>query len=440
MEEQLKYQKDLLKAQQEAALDGILVVSKDGEVLSYNDQFLEMWGFSDSTIQDKSDDELFELTLTKLENPEEFNEKVQYLYENPDETSRDEIHLEDGRTFDRYSSPIEHQDDIVGRVWYFRDITNRKSRQLELEGFELLFENTSDCIAEIEIENDKPIIGSINKAFERTFGVSESELQGQNLNDVIVPDDGQAINVTNDEENGVRREVIREAEDGKREFLVRSVKSWEKHYYLVYTDITKRKQTQNALRQAKQELENANTKLEEIARQDTLTGLPNRRFLNERLRYEWNRAHRMQESISLLMLDIDHFKQYNDSFSHTNGDDVLRKIGTVLSNQVEDSDAFAARFGGEEFSIILPDTEPQYARQKAESIRREIENLEIEHADQVDLKSITVSIGFHSMVPQEKNNQDTLIKHADDALYRAKDCGRNTVKAHETEEQARKNV
>jgi len=133
IEEELKFRNILLSTQQEASIDGILVVDEHGRIISHNRRFAEMWRVPPEALETASDELVLQAVLDMLVDPERFRERVIYLYSHRDETSREEIELVDGRTFDRYSAPIFSPDGkYYGRVWYFRDITDRKSAEKEL--------------------------------------------------------------------------------------------------------------------------------------------------------------------------------------------------------------------------------------------------------------------------------------------------------------------
>jgi PAS domain S-box-containing protein len=132
-EEALRFQKTLLEAQSEASIDGILVVSAEGKITSFNQRFVEMWQIPEEVIATRSDEAALQAVLDKLISPQEFLARVAHLYERTDEESRDEILLKDGRAFDRYSAPVKGKDDTYhGRVWYFRDVTERKQAEEEI--------------------------------------------------------------------------------------------------------------------------------------------------------------------------------------------------------------------------------------------------------------------------------------------------------------------
>jgi PAS domain S-box-containing protein len=132
-EEDLRFQKSLLESQSEAAIDGILVVSRNGVMTSFNRRFCQMWDISEEVLRSRADERAIQSVLDKLVDPKEFLERVRYLYDHPDEESRDEIRLKDGRAFDRYSAPVRGAGGIhYGRVWYFRDITGRRQTEENL--------------------------------------------------------------------------------------------------------------------------------------------------------------------------------------------------------------------------------------------------------------------------------------------------------------------
>jgi len=193
-----------------------------------------------------------------------------------------------------------------------------------------------------------------------------------------------------------------------------------------YRDITDSKQnerrledTQRKLRQQQDMLQDVNSKLSELATVDGLTQLRNRRAFEERMEDETRRWRRHGGDVSLVLLDIDNFKEYNDTFGHPKGDEVLRAVGRLLLRSLRASD-FAARYGGEEFAIILPNTGRSGSLVVAEQLRRAIE------ASTWEDRQITASVGVASM-GEEITNGEELVDCADRALYRSKEAGRNCV-------------
>ncbi|MFE8070443.1 diguanylate cyclase [Marinobacteraceae bacterium S3BR75-40.1] len=179
------------------------------------------------------------------------------------------------------------------------------------------------------------------------------------------------------------------------------------------------------LQQALEQLGEANAELTRLSTTDPLTGLHNRRYLTERLEQEWKLGFRNQTPLSLLLMDIDHFKQINDTYGHVVGDACLKQMAAVLAGQAQRSADIVARFGGEEFIVILPDTHLDGARHVAERIRQEIAALQVQH-DQSRVR-MTVSIGVACAIPQASVPPERLLTAVDDALYRAKAEGRNRV-------------
>ena len=164
--------------------------------------------------------------------------------------------------------------------------------------------------------------------------------------------------------------------------------------------------------------------LQEQSIRDPLTGLHNRRYLEDSLIRELARAKRKAQPLSIILLDIDHFKRINDTFGHGAGDMVLRRLGLVLQANVRESD-IACRVGGEEFSLLLPEGPLSIAAHRAELIRKAVNELALKHEDQ-DLGTVTISLGVASF-PDHGTTAEVLIRAADQVLYDAKHKGRNMV-------------
>jgi diguanylate cyclase (GGDEF)-like protein len=176
----------------------------------------------------------------------------------------------------------------------------------------------------------------------------------------------------------------------------------------------------------KTQLELANRRLKELSMVDGLTGLGNRRQFEAYYKREWKRALREQYPLACLMIDVDHFKDYNDHYGHQAGDECLKRIAGVLETLTRRPGDLAARYGGEEFVVILVGTGTEDAARMAEHIRQAVQKLGIAH-ETTTPRVVTVSIGLTSMVPAVSADKDQLIGDADDALYEAKRAGRNRV-------------
>jgi len=167
--------------------------------------------------------------------------------------------------------------------------------------------------------------------------------------------------------------------------------------------------------------------LERLASLDGLTEIPNRRFFDITLDKELRRANRNKTSISLLMMDLDFFKQYNDHYGHAAGDTCLQKVAKTINQAQRRASDFAARYGGEEFVMILPETQAKGAWHIAKIIRLAVSELKIPHAASNVAEHVTLSLGVTSVLPDQKVAPMDLIKAADASLYQAKHQGRNQV-------------
>ncbi|WP_321822197.1 MULTISPECIES: diguanylate cyclase [unclassified Burkholderia] len=194
-----------------------------------------------------------------------------------------------------------------------------------------------------------------------------------------------------------------------------------------YVNLLQRDEAYRALRQSQQQLLEANLELRRLTHSDGLTGLSNRRYLDEYLNAEWRRGARERSELSLLMIDVDNFKLYNDTYGHVSGDDVLKRVASTVESCLGRPGDLAARFGGEEFAVVLPGTSPGGVRLLAEKIRLAIEALRLEHVHSSTGRYVTISIGGASVVPAVGTPMTSLIEAADRALYRAKRDGKNRV-------------
>jgi len=194
-----------------------------------------------------------------------------------------------------------------------------------------------------------------------------------------------------------------------------------------YMTLLQRDAAYRALRVSQQQLLDTNLVLQRLMNSDGLTGLSNRRHFDEYLELEWRRSLRDQSQLSLLMIDVDYFKSYNDSFGHLEGDEALRKVAAAIRDASARPSDLPARYGGEEFALVLPNTTPGGARLVAEKLRQTVAALKIPHLSPTEGSSLTISIGLSTMVPQPGSDCRQLISAADKGLYLAKNNGRNQV-------------
>ncbi len=206
----------------------------------------------------------------------------------------------------------------------------------------------------------------------------------------------------------------------------------------IYTDITDRKLAERALEERTRELEAINQALaasneelvearltmERMAMHDQLTGLANRHRFLQAFAIETERRNRTGQPLSLLLIDIDHFKMVNDRFGHLAGDACLKTIAAILETNLRTADLIG-RFGGEEFVVLLPDTDANGAKAAAENLRQRVRAAELDLDGQK--LTVTISIGIAALPPGPPGDFESLIRRADGAVYRAKDQGRDTV-------------
>ena len=268
-------------------------------------------------------------------------------------------------------------------------------------------------------------IETFNPTAEKMFGYRDSEIIGENL-PLLVHDDyrerlekqlekysssGKAPVV------GTSQEVEGKREDGSTfpmELLISEMRLGDHHKLVAITrDITRHKKLEKRLRL--------------LSTQDGLTGIANRRLFDRTIEVEWSRAVRNSLVISLIMIDIDFFKNYNDSLGHQAGDDALKKIAATMQQNFRRPGDLAARYGGEEFVALLPETSPHGSAMLAERLREEVEALKIPHPDSKISEFVTISLGVANLRPHRGSSYDILVSLADKALYQAKDQGRNRV-------------
>jgi len=194
-----------------------------------------------------------------------------------------------------------------------------------------------------------------------------------------------------------------------------------------YLTLLQRDEAYRALRVSQQQLLDSNLMLQRLMNSDGLTGLSNRRHFDEYLELEWRRAMREQQQLSLLMIDVDYFKAYNDTFGHLAGDEALRRVAEAIRGSCSRPSDLPARYGGEEFALVLPNTSPGGARLVAEKLRQSVLGLAIEHTAPAAGSYLTVSVGLATQVPPIGSHCRQLISAADKGLYQAKNGGRNQV-------------
>lgn len=200
-----------------------------------------------------------------------------------------------------------------------------------------------------------------------------------------------------------------------------------RHHSRAYLNQLQRDEAYRALRESQRKLLEINAELQRLTNVDGLTGLSNRRFFDEYMDMEWRRAIREQAWFCVLMIDVDDFKKYNDTYGHLAGDDVLRQVGAAIGHVLRRPADLGVRFGGEEFTIVLPSTTPEGAQVVGDELRRRIAELAIEHRASSTGQRITVSLGGAGLIPGRGAEYLKLIEAADQALYEAKRAGKDRL-------------
>jgi len=192
-------------------------------------------------------------------------------------------------------------------------------------------------------------------------------------------------------------------------------------------EMEKRRERERELTVMSRKLAAANQVLQRLSLLDGLTGIPNRRRFDEVLAHEWKQAMRSKQTLSLVMIDIDHFKAFNDHYGHLAGDDCLKKVALAMSGILKRPTDILARYGGEEFAAILPMTECDGAKAIAAAMKTGVIDLAIPHDHSSAASRVTISLGIATLVPRRGMTAAMLVSAADQALYEAKAGGRNRI-------------
>jgi diguanylate cyclase (GGDEF)-like protein/PAS domain S-box-containing protein len=379
-----------------------------------------MWRLPADVVESKEDQRALAYVLDQLKAPDEFIAKVYDLYEHPEAESFDILEFKDGRVFERYSRPQRIEGRPVGRVWCFRDVTERKRFEEALAKernlLRMLIDNIPDSIYVKDREGRKTLTNQADLDFMgvneegAVLGKTDAEVYPPHLSEKYHQDDqvvlqhGRAV---------INREEVVEDASGIRRWLltsklpVRDSAGQITGLVGIGRDITERKHLES--------------RLLTMAHYDTLTKLPNRTLFFERSNTGISQARRTGVSCAVLFVDLDHFKSVNDTLGHTVGDELLKDTAAKLLECVREMDTIA-RLGGDEFIIFLNGLEEaQGAQHIAERIREKFNTPRQVSGNDL---FITASIGIATF-PHDGDNLEELLKNADAAMYAAKDSGRN---------------
>ncbi|WP_316568279.1 PAS domain S-box protein [Neobacillus sp. YIM B06451] len=407
-----------------------IIVHRDGVIIFANEKACRMVGMSMEELHHKS--------IYDFISPDYHSRTRERLDElqnvvGEEETRNFKIIIPGGRklTIEITHKAIEYEG-LPSIQATFRDVTERNRLEKDLrkatERYRFITENSKDVISFLDSVGRYDYISSASRDI---LGYEPDELIGKNVFSFVHEDDAPELERAqlenligvNDHFSLIYRHRLK---DGSYRWIdtVAKVLLNEKgeidSFLAISRDATERKEKEKSL-------ETANDFLKLLSSLDGLTGISNRRYFEENLEKEWERNKANETPLSAIMLDIDCFKLYNDTFGHLAGDDCLKKVASVIRDSLKRPRDLAARYGGEEFIILLPETDKAGAMLIAETIRQSVRKQEIPHTSSEIDSYITISAGYATIVPDEQFEPKDLIREADIALYQAKRNGKNKV-------------
>ena len=425
-QERLHFANALLSAELDCSPDGILVVDGSAQIVSVNRRFAEMWQIPEELLaepldgpflpQASLDAPVLAAVTSHIKDPEAFAARVHYLYDHPEVSARDEIETVDGRFMDRHTRVLhDASGGYLGRIWFFRDITDLREVERALaeseEKFRTIVASVNDGIFLVD-----PATGTVldvNPPGCNMFGYARDELVGREvamLSSDVPPYTQSAAMEWIGKVQSIGPQTLEwrcKAKDGHLfwgEVSVRSAAFGPRSLLLATLhDITDRKRIE--------------AEMVKMARFDALTGLANRVAFLDRLNLAIARARRGAAPFAILYLDLDHFKDVNDTLGHPQGDALLRAVADRLQRCVRDTD-LVARFGGDEFAVLQDEMKDiESAKRLAAKIK---DALAAPYSIDGNRMSTTASIGI---VPygEDIGGAEAMMMKADLALYRAKD-------------------
>ena len=419
----------LHEATADSTADGLLVVNADGEITTYNQQFVQMWKIPERIVESGDDDQALAYVLDQLADPGEFLAKIKKLYENPRAESFDVLEFKDDRIFERYSKPQLIDGEPVGRVWSFRDVTASRAIERELRDAEAKYRTLVEQLPGITYLVDDSGPESdwlyVSPQIESMLGYTAAEWRADPTLWLrsVHPDDRDAAMAAD----------VASRKSGKfsldyRMFTREGELIWfhdvgapvgdpaDKLSQGFMLDITERKRSEE--------------KVSYLAYHDGLTGLPNRAMFQDHLDLAVARARRHERGVAVLYMDLDRFKLINDSFGHAPGDELLRQIAARLRVTTRAGD-LVARHSGDEFLVMLADVEaeagePDVSRSVARAsqvVAAKIhEALRAPFVIEGEEFYVDGSLGI-SLFPVDAGDAGELMRHADMAMYESKRLG-----------------
>lgn len=419
---ELEEHASLLGATLESTSDGILVIDRDGNARLSNARFAELWRIPAPLLEAGDDARMLAHVTGQLQHPDKFIEGVQALYADPEATSEDVLLFKDGRVYERFSLPQRIDGETVGRVWNFRDVTRRVRAEMELRLTAAVFTHAGEGIL---ITDHAGKILEVNDSFLRLTGYGRDEVVGQRPGMLRSGCHDEtfyaALRAALRDEGSWSGEIWNRRKNGEIHPVQLTISAvpgddgQPTHFVALYTDISAHKKHER--------------QLEQIAHRDPLTGLPNRTLLSKCLQQAMEQAHSQACWLGLMYLDLDGFKQINDSWGHDTGDRVLMLLAKRMQACLREGDT-VARLGGDEFAVVLLNLKcPAQADPVLDQLLSSL--AEPAHIDG-RLLQVSASIGLALLPPDQAVDGDQLLRQADQAMYEAKVAGKNRYRVFDS--------
>ncbi len=423
MEEELSLSKALGATAIECSPEGILIVDANMRMISYNHVFMEMWRIPKQLMEASGITPWLKCLSAQIKDPDAYLARVHHLYDNPSETAHDKLELTDGRIFERDSVALyDENGKYLGRAWFFRDITERERAEQALrdseQNFRAIFSTVRESIFVTELETGKFV--EVNPSGCQMFGYSRDELIGADIGMISSGEPPYTLNDALKQRHGNLTDETTEFDwhcrkrDGTLFWaavsLERGMFRGRERIFATLWDVTERKKAEDTILQ--------------MACYDPLTGLLNRRIFLDELERAIAQTDRADDHLAVLYLDLDHFKDINDILGHRVGDLLLKEVSGRLQAHVRKRDT-VARFGGDEFAVIMSALDgPEDAALLSQKLLEVLEKPYFIRGNEI--RSGT-SIGI-ATYGSDSPDAESLITHADVALYRAKAEGRGTLR------------
>jgi diguanylate cyclase (GGDEF)-like protein/PAS domain S-box-containing protein len=407
------------RATLESTADGVLVSDFEGGIRNYNRHFADLWDVPEELLLSRDDKALYVHMAHAVSDREQYEARLAQIADSPLLEATDILVLRSGRTLERVTLPQYRRGQPTGRVFSFRDITQRIDSESRLRLAAKVFESSTDSIF---ISAPDGRIMAVNPACERLTGCSRSQLVGASARDMFHdphdPDFAQRVERILEADGSWEGEVLRQHAGQPAGavhvswVLLRDEWGVVSHSVCFFTDLTEKRAAQQ--------------RIETLAYRDVTTGLPNRLLLSQRVEFALRMAERNGGQFAVFFIDLDRFKNINDSMGHAFGDRVLMEVSERINSCLRDVDTLC-RLGGDEFVMFLQEADAYGAEMAA---RRSLEAL----AQPFQIDGISFSVGCSigiALYPDDGKTLDELIKCADTAMYQVKERGRGSFRFYQ---------